>query len=279
MLQIRPVEQNDPSRAVVGAGPAQTALLRYVSAEVYRLSPGVEWRRRVGPAQESAVVVLTGEVTVREPERVASSVGRRRSVFESVLPYVLYLPSGREVHLTALTEAEVVWAQAELPEPSTLPPRLWGPEEMTSEQRGEGVTAREVRHLLEEPGQAMRLRLVEVVTPAGHWSSFPPHKHDEDVPGRESLLEELYYYHLSPPSGWALQRVYDGQGWGEVMAVGDGDLVMVPRGYHPFAVPPGYTAYYLNIMAGTTRDWRFTVDPAFRHVPSFHVPERTSRHD
>jgi 5-deoxy-glucuronate isomerase len=139
------------------------------------------------------------------------------------------------------------------------------------EVRGDGVTERTVRHLLEGADDADSLLLVEVVTPGGHWSSFPPHKHDTPS-SSETWLEELYYFRVRPEDTWALQYVYRTQDDGEALAVYDGDLVMVPRGYHPVSAPPGTDVYYLNVMAGPERVWRFSVDPAFSHVPGFSPP-------
>ena len=104
---------------------------------------------------------------------------------------------------------------------------------------------------------------MEVFTPAGHWSSFPPHKHDRDALPDESLLEETYYYEISPKQGFAVQRVYtDDRSLDETLAVNDGEVVLVPEGYHPVSAPPGYEVYYLNVMAGPRRTWKIANDPA-----------------
>ena len=108
---------------------------------------------------------------------------------------------------------------------------------------------------------------MEVVTPGGNWSSYPPHKHDQDNLPAESLLEETYYHRLNPPQGFAFQRVYtDDRSIDETMAVEDGDCVMVPRGYHPVGAPHGYDLYYLNVMAGPSRRWVFKNDPAHEWI-------------
>jgi 5-deoxy-glucuronate isomerase len=101
-----------------------------------------------------------------------------------------------------------------------------------------------------------------VITPPGHWSSYPPHKHDRDAPPAESLLEETYYHRIDPAHGFALQWVYsDERDLDEAMSVRDRDVVLVPRGYHTVSAPPGYAVYYLNVMAGPTRDWAIANDP------------------
>ena len=109
--------------------------------------------------------------------------------------------------------------------------------------------------------------VVEVVTPVGNWSSYPPHKHDRDALPEESFLEETYYHRLNPPQGFAFQRVYtDDRSIDETMAVEDGDCVMVPRGYHTVGAPHGYDLYYLNVMAGPNRRWVFKNDPAHEWI-------------
>ena len=109
---------------------------------------------------------------------------------------------------------------------------------------------------------AAHLLVVEVRTPAGHSSSYPPHKHDSETPPTETQLEETYYHRLNPPQGFAFQRVYtDDRSLDEACAVEDHDVVMVPRGYHPVVAPHGYDLYYLNVMAGPQRLWVFRNDP------------------
>jgi 5-deoxy-glucuronate isomerase len=109
---------------------------------------------------------------------------------------------------------------------------------------------------------AESLLVCEVHTPPGHWSSYPPHKHDRDALPEESLLEETYYHRIDPAQGFALQRVYTGDGaLDEAIVVRDREVVLVPRGYHTVAAPPGYADYYLNVMAGPVRSWAVANDP------------------
>jgi 5-deoxy-glucuronate isomerase len=137
------------------------------------------------------------------------------------------------------------------------------PGEVESLVRGMDSNARNIRNILPEQAPAESLLVVEVITPGGHWSSYPPHKHDRDAFPDETLLEETYYHRLSPKQGFAFQRVYtDDRSLDETMTVEDGDVVMVPRGYHPVGAPHGYDLYYLNVMAGPKRLWRFHNDPA-----------------
>jgi 5-deoxy-glucuronate isomerase len=116
---------------------------------------------------------------------------------------------------------------------------------------------------------AESLLVVEVKTPSGNSSSYPPHKHDVDNIPAESLLEETYYHRIDPPQGFVFQRVYsDARDIDESMAVEDRDVVLVPRGYHPVVVPHGYRSYYFNVMAGPKRVWHFHNDPAHEWILS-----------
>ena len=137
------------------------------------------------------------------------------------------------------------------------------PARMSREVRGQGTNQRFVRNILPETEPAESLLVVEVITPGGHWSSYPPHKHDTATEGEETALEETYYHRIDPPQGFAVQRVYtDDRSIDETVSVEDGDVVMVPRGYHPVGAPHGYDVYYLNVMAGPKRVWKFHNDPA-----------------
>ncbi len=271
MLKFKPGMSKDGEGIVVEATP-QSAPLHYVGAEVYHLRTEQQWRATVDSHHEQALILLTGRGTVSGDHLRSQTLIGRASVFEDSPPYVVYVSSGESLEFCAEAPCELLWASALLDQPSSIASQVYAPDAMPVEERGEDVTARRVRHLFEEPGQAERLRMVEVITPGGHWSSFPPHKHDREEAGVESFLEEIYYYHITPENLWAFQRIYDQADWGEALAVHDGELVIVPRGYHPVAAPPGCTVYYLNVMAGPTRDWNFTTDPAFAHVPGFVVP-------
>jgi len=129
-------------------------------------------------------------------------------------------------------------------------------------ERGSGSSHRVIHNILMADQPAESLLITEVVTPGGNWSSYPPHKHDTDDPPRECYLEETYYHRLRRPSGFAVQRVYTAdRGLDETITVRDGDVVLVPRGYHPVAAAAGYDLYYLNVMAGPRREWLTTTDP------------------
>ena len=172
-------------------------------------------------------------------------------------PWSVYVPEGSDWSVTAETDLELAVCSA----PGLgggLAARVIAPEQLGQEVRGKGANTRYVTNILPENEPADSLLVVEVITPGGNTSSYPPHKHDRDDLPRESYLEETYYHRLNPPQGFAFQRVYtDDRSLDETMTVEDGDVTLVPRGYHPCAACHGYDLYYLNVMAGPRRTWKF----------------------
>lgn len=243
----------------------ETAGWQYVSFAVYRLSKG-QTLSGAANGRETAVMVLSGIGEGKLNGQPVGQLGERLSVFEEKAPYTLYLSEDASYQLACVSDSmEIAVASA----PTThqhLAPRVIRPQEVSVELRGEGNTRRRVQHILDTDQEAERLLLVEVITPAGNWSSFPPHKHDTENPPHEAYLEETYYHHIQPSDGFAFQRVYTYGGFDETVAVQDGSLVLVPRGYHVVSAAPGCDLYYLNVMAGPRRAWLYQVDPAFRRL-------------
>ena len=238
----------------------ESANWRYVGFEALWLAPGETYEGATG-ARELCIVVVAGWVSVESDDLAWRDLGQRASPFEDVAPYAVYLPPGREVRITAHSDAEIALCSA--PATKGVAPRLIDPATMRRTVRGHGSNTRYVRDILPQTEPAESLLVVEVITPPGNSSSYPPHKHDSEALPAESALEETYYHRLEPPQGFAFQRVYsDDRSLDESMAVENQDVVMVPRGYHPVVVPHGYTSYYLNVMAGPRRAWHFRNDPA-----------------
>jgi len=254
------VKANLDGRDILRITP-KSAGWHYVGFSAHRLAQG-ESMTIDAPGDELCIVVLGGTVTVKQRDGMRwSRIGERRDVFDDAAPYAVYLPEGRHVEFIAHTPAEIGVANA--PGPATAPARLIEPSHMKRFARGTGLNERFVCDILPETQPAAHLLVVEVRTPSGHSSSYPPHKHDTDDLPRESALEETYYHRLRPAQGFAFQRVYtDDRSLDESLAVEDHDAVMVPRGYHPVVVPYGYESYYLNVMAGPRRAWHFRNDPA-----------------
>lgn len=247
----------DPQGRIHAVTP-QSAGWTYVGFDVYRLKTGATIAQTTA-GREACLVLLSGKARVTAGALDAGAIGGRSSPFESD-PWSVYVPAQSEWTLTATTDCEIAVCTA--PATGKLPPRVIAPKDVGQETRGVGTNTRYVRNILPESGEAESLLVVEVITPPGHWSSYPPHKHDRDALPDESLLEETYYHRINPPQGFALQRVYtDDRSLDETLAARDGDVVLVPKGYHPVGAPHGYELYYLNVMAGPKRIWRFHNDP------------------
>jgi 5-deoxy-glucuronate isomerase len=172
----------------------------------------------------------------------------RESVFSAVSDFA-YAPIDAHVEITGRGRFALAGAVAR----RRLEPRYGPAEDVPVEVRGAGNATRQINNFCSvEAFEADALIAVEVLTPNGNWSSYPPHRHDE--------LEEIYYFEVAR-GGFAYQRVYDGI---DVLAeVRTGDVIELPCGYHgPSMAPPGYDLYYLNVMAGTERAWNFVDDPA-----------------
>jgi 5-deoxy-glucuronate isomerase len=237
----------------------QSAGWAHVGFEAVRLAPGQAAERDTGD-RECCVVVVEGQVHVRSKHGEWRDLGGRATPFEGT-PDAAYLPPGTRFAVEgarAGTEIGLCFA----PGREGAPPRVLPASGVTPEARGHGAQARTVHPILmgDEPADA--LLVCEVQTPPGHWSSYPPHKHDRDALPEESQLEETYYFRVDPPQGFGLQRVYtDDRDLDETLSVRDRDTVLVPRGYHTVSAPPGYAVYYLNVMAGPTRAWAVANDP------------------
>ncbi|CAN5201793.1 5-deoxy-glucuronate isomerase [soil metagenome] len=230
---------------------------RYVGFAVVRLGAGERYERLTG-ARELCAVVLGGRCQARVGD-ASWELGGRTSPLDGP-PHALYVPPSTTALFTSAEGAEIALCSA--PASGGAPARGMGPGEIPTEVRGAGGTQRTIHHILMEDGEAESLLVTEVLTPAGHWSSYPPHKHDTDDPPRETALEETYYHRMRDARGFALQRVYTADGsLDEAITVRDGDLVLVPRGYHTVSAAPGHELYYLNVMAGPVRRWCVTFDP------------------
>jgi 5-deoxy-glucuronate isomerase len=252
------VKAQRESTRIVEVTP-QSAGWKYVGFAAYRLRQG-ETITLPSNALERCIVVLSGMVSVRAGSDTWKEIGARASVFEDRSPYAVYLPRGGSASVEAHSSAEIGVASA--PGSGARKARLIEPSSMKRFSRGIGANTRYVCDILPETEPADSLLVVEVRTPSGHSSSYPPHKHDTDNPPAETSLEETYYHRLNPAQGFVFQRVYtDDRSLDESMAVEDHDVVMVPRGYHPVVVPYGYESYYLNVMAGPKREWHFHNDP------------------
>ena len=237
----------------------ESAGWRYVGFALQKLAAGQSVSAVTGD-REVCLVFVSGTGSVSAGGEALGEMGGRQSPFDGK-PAAVYVPGNCDWSVTAGTDLELAVCSA--PALSQRAVKVIGPDAMTQEVRGKGTNVRHVTNILPETdGVADSLLVVEVITPGGHTSSYPPHKHDRDALPEESYLEETYYHRLNPHQGFAFQRVYtDDRSLDEVLLIEDGVTTLVPKGYHPCAAIHGYDLYYLNVMAGPRRIWRFHNQP------------------
>ena len=238
----------------------ESAGWQYVGFGLYHLAPGEVAAEATG-GREVILVLVEGRAEVSGAGRDFGTLGARMSVFERLPPAAVYIPNGQEWQVRA--DSNCVLAVCSAPGHGGHLAALIGPEGIDLEKRGRGANTRYIHNIaMEGRDVADSLLVTEVFTPDGNWSSYPPHRHDEDDFPRITCLEETYYHRINPARGFGFQRVFTEAGdLDQTMAVADGDVVLVPRGHHPAGVPYGYEMYYLNVMAGPRRNWRFVNHP------------------
>jgi 5-deoxy-glucuronate isomerase len=259
-LLIRPRPAS--SGLLMEVGPAASGF-DYLNFEVRRLAPGEAHSAATGTS-ELGLVMLGGTCSVRSSRGTWKGIGDRANVFAG-MPHALYLPLDTSFTITGDTECELALVYCRATQ--SYEPRLITPAEVDVEIRGGGNATRQINHILKPEFPADRLLIVEVYTPSGNWSSYPPHKHDVHNPPGEVDLEEIYYYRIDQPAGYAIQKVYTAdRRIDETITVRDGELVLIPEGYHPVVAAHGYNAYYLNALAGSARSMAAEDDPDYAWV-------------
>ena len=242
--------------------PPAAAGWAHVGFGLYRLAPGETATEATGD-REAILVLVEGRAELAAAGATFGEMGDRMDVFDRTPPHALYVPAGADWQARATTACTLAVCTA--PGIPGRPAQRLGPDGIAPLPRGTGANTRHVHNIaMEDRDVADSLLVTEVFTPQGNWSSYPSHRHDEDDFPNITLLEETYYHRLNPAQGFAFQRVYTEDGTLDVsMAVKDGDVTLVPRGHHPCGVPYGYDLYYLNVMAGPRRQWRFQNHPDF----------------
>ena len=234
----------------------EQAQWEWMSFFVRRLQPTDVYQVRLGG--EEAAFVLLGGTCYADWGVGAQRIGKRKNVFDG-FPYALYLSPDKMVTFTAETSCEI--AECRVPSRGQFSPRLITPQDVATNLRGGGNVSRQIVEVMTPAFPADKIMVVEVYTPGGNWSSYPPHKHDVHNPPTEVDLDEIYYYRIRQPEGFALQHLYSRDA-SRVLKVGDGDTVLVRSGYHPVVAGPGYDVYYLNFLAGSARALTGTEDAA-----------------
>ncbi|MEM7423446.1 MAG: 5-deoxy-glucuronate isomerase [Pseudomonadota bacterium] len=232
----------------------------YVGFAVHRLKTSEAIAEHTGD-REAILVMVEGKAHVVADDKDFGEIGDRASVFERTPPHAVYVANGRNWSATATSDCVIGVCTA--PGSGGHETAQIGPEGIVLEERGKGTNTRYINNIaMENRDVCDSLLVTEVFTPQGHWSSYPPHRHDEDNFPEMTYLEETYYHRLNPAQGFGIQRVFTEDGsLDETLSVSDNDVVLVPRGHHPCAAPYGYEMYYLNVMAGPLRKWRFANHP------------------
>ncbi len=223
-----------------------------------RLEPGEAYE--AGGADEVVAVVMQGSVEATAGDAELGRTPHRRDPF-SELGHAVYAPPGAPLQLVAGDEGAVVAVMGAPPgddEPG--PARIIGPGDQRVATVGDGNWQRTVRTILGPEHAATRLLVGETLNPPGNWSSYPPHKHDEQTPPEEVALEEVYLFRIAPDGGFGVQMLYE-PGKERSFVVRDGDVALIPSGYHPVVAAPGYELYYLWVLAGEGREMVPRLDP------------------
>jgi 5-deoxy-glucuronate isomerase len=274
-ILVKPQTIPGDSDLILSITPEQAGW-EFISFQARRLAEGKSWSFETGE-NELAIVNLSGRYTVRSNRGQWSEIGARKDVFAGAA-HALYLP--RQTAFTITAEQGGEYAVAWVPTNLDHEPWLIEPKDVAVSVRGGDNVSRQINDLLPPGSPVHRLVLVEVYTPSGNWSSYPPHKHDvhlEDKDGNllEADLEEVYFYKIDKPDGYAYQRVYTdetsplhkaGHPIDALVRAENNCAVLVPEGYHPVVSAPGYMTYYLNVLAGSAQTLTNQDDPRYAWV-------------
>lgn len=236
------------------------ARLRSIEFGTVSLKRGESVNLRAG-GREVVITLIRGRCSVEGADRKVV-IGPRKNVFDEP-PSAVYARGIDRLALTARSKVEALVSSA--PARSRKPTiEAIKPSAVAERVVGTGTYKRRVRTIVGEDFPAERLLAGETINEAGKWSSYPPHRHEKDSPPREAKLEEVYYYKLENPKAFGVQRIYTDDGRiDEIYAVREGDLCVLPRGYHPVSATPNSRLYYFWALAGKNRKMHVRVDPNF----------------
>ena len=273
-LLVCPLTDPQDPDLIVAVTP-QSAGWDFISFQARKLRAGNEWSFD-SDENELAIVLLSGAISIHSTRGSWHDL-ERKDVWTSAAT-ALYLPRNTEFTITAERDSEfaVTW----VPTDEDHEPWLIQTQDVPISVRGGDNVSRQINDLLPPGSPVHRLVLVEVYTPSGNWSSYPPHKHDvhiEDEAGHliETDLEEVYFYKIDKSEGYAYQRVYTdensplqqaGYPIDALVMAKNNCAVLIPEGYHPVVSAPGYTTYYLNVLAGSAQSLANQDDPHFSWV-------------
>jgi 5-deoxy-glucuronate isomerase len=257
-----------PADGITVATDAERAGWRYLSFEALALAADEETTLAFPDREAIVITIAGGGVGIAFDEHPPMELAGRSSVF-SGMPWTAYIPPNAGARIVGRPwqpgdRSVIAYAQAPASGRTGMSnvPVLIAPDDIEIEIRGAGEATRQVNNIVMPSFPADRLLCCEVFTPGGNWSGWPPHRHDIDDMPREAVLEETYYFQVARPEGWGVARIYFRDGRPDALwAVRNGDMLLVPEGYHPFAANQGYDAYYLNFLAGDRRTMQASDDP------------------
>lgn len=245
-----------------GLNPTRENPCRLIDFARLLLQDGEQYQGETGD-REIVVVLFGGRCTATVSGITFERIGKRANPFAGK-PHALYLPAQSTFTITAHGKLDAGLCSA----PATLAtePYVITPEQVTVNQMGAASFSRELRNILTASDQpelpAQRLIVGETFVPSGNWSTYPPHKHEVDDLPREAFHEELYYFRVDQPGGFGHTRHYSPErGYDATYTVQDSTLLMVPHGYHTTCSAPGYTNYFLWMLAGEHRTQAVAFDP------------------
>lgn len=196
---------------------------------------------------ETAIILLSGAIEFYYERKFFL---KRKNVFEEKAS-AIYIPRNTKFSLIPKNECEIAICKTKVDKDSKFAIIL--PEHIKEQIRGNVGFRRKVYDILDESSPSVKLIVGETINFKGEWSSFPPHKHDE-TSDREAKMEEVYLFKLNPQNGFGLQRIYtDDNSIDEAIVIKSNDIVLIPKGYHPVCVIPGYELYYLWVLVGETK--------------------------
>jgi len=230
--------------------------LKFLSFSIIREEKGV---LKGNTEKEETVFVITEGKCSFYIEKNLIGVMKRKNVFEEP-PCAVYLPPFFEYTIEFEKKTEICVVGC--PGRGTGKPKFLNSKEIKFRRVGEETYFRNITDIIPESFQAEKIILGETINDPGNWSSYPPHKHDQDNPPLEIALEELYFFKITPPTGFGVIRIFD-ESQDNLFLIKNNELVTIPKGYHPVSVVPKHQIYYLWALAGEKRELKPKVHPDF----------------
>ena len=250
-----------------GPNPVHENPCRLIDFSRLVLNDGTSHSSQTGE-REVLLVLFGGRCTVEAGGKTFENVGKRANPFGGK-PHAVYLPANTAYTVTARGNLDAGLCSA--PSDLQAEPYQIEPDQVTSNAMGAASFGRELRNILTSSDQpelpARRLIVGETIVPSGNWSTYPPHKHEVDELPREAFHEELYYFRMDQPDGFGHARHYSPEhGYDTTYTIRDSTILMIPHGFHTTCSAPGYTNYFLWMLAGEHRTQAVTLDPAHAWV-------------